>query len=178
MEMNELNWEKLKTVVHYVSQKATDPSVLGSIKLNKVLWYADTVHYIVHGRAITNERYVKRQFGPVPLHILKVVDELVSEGRVARGKADYFGFMKNEYIALTDADVSILESTEVAFIDEAFDHVCLGHTAQSVSEETHGTIWQLAEMGEEIPYYAVLGSVLGEIDENDIAWAQSALEAA
>lgn len=179
MEIMELNWEKLKTAVHYVSAKATNPSVLGSIKLNKVLWYSDTIHYMVHGNPITGEQYIKRQYGPVPRHILKVVDELVAEKRIARGKTDYFGFMKTEYIALEDPNIEgLLTADEIALIDQAFEHVCLNHTAKSVSEETHGMIWQAAEMGEVIPYSAVLVSDLGEVDEGDIAWAKSVLEAA
>jgi hypothetical protein len=178
MEINELNWEKLKAMVHYVSQKASDPSVLGAVKLNKVLWYADTIHYLVHGAAVTGEQYVKRERGPVPCHILRVVQQLVDEGKVARGKVDYFGFTKSEYIALTDVDISGFSATEISIIDSAFDHVCLNHTATSVSDETHGIIWQLAQMGEEIPYHATLASTLGEIDEEDMAWADSILEAA
>ena len=38
-----LNWDKFKSAIHYVCYKADDPSVLGAIKLNKVLWYSDAI---------------------------------------------------------------------------------------------------------------------------------------
>ncbi len=174
MQATQIDWGKLKKVTHYICHKATDPSVLGSIKLNKVLWYSDAIHYIHHGKPITGETYVKRQHGPVPKHIVAVVDELVKEQKVARGKVDYFGHMKAEYISIFAPDEidSTLTATEVQLIDEAFEHVCLENTAMSISEQTHGVIWELAELGEEIPLYTVYASSVGEVDEGDIEWAE------
>lgn len=170
-----LNFEKLKALVHYVCDKATDPSCLGAIKLNKVLWYSDAVQYLKTGKSMTGETYVKRQFGPVPKHVLAVVEALVKDGKIARGKVDHFGFMKNEYMSLDDPDISDFAPEEVALIDDAFEHVCLNHTARSVSEETHGIIWSLAKMGEEIPLATVFASSVGEIDEADVHWAEKRL---
>jgi hypothetical protein len=164
--------EKFTALVHYVCHKADDPTVLGAVKLNKVLWYSDVVHYTVTGESITGETYVKRQRGPVPRHVMQAIDALVSVGKVARGKVDHYGFMKNEYISLREPDLSLFSPDEIARVDESFEHVCLNHTARSISEETHGVIWQLAEIGEEMPYSTVFASVDGEVDENDVAWAQ------
>jgi len=166
--------KKFLDTVHYVCHKASDPSVLGAVKLNKVLWYSDVIQYMLTGHAITGEEYVKRQHGPVPRHILSAVDELVAAGRVARGKVDHYGFMKNEYIALVEPDLSAFAADEIARIDEAFEHVCLKNTAKSISDETHGVVWDLAEMGEVMPYSTVFAASQGEIDEVDIAWATKA----
>ena len=169
--MEQLNRDKFKALVHYVCDKATDPSVLGAVKLNKVLWYSDSIQYLLMGHSITGETYVKRQHGPVPRHILWAVDALVAEGKVARGRVDHFGFYKNEYIAITESSVEMFSANEIKLIDAAFDHVCLNHTARSVSEETHGVIWQLAGMGEEIPLATAFAADVGEVDEADFAWA-------
>jgi hypothetical protein len=163
--------EKFANVVHYICHKAENPAVLGSVKLNKVLWYADVIHYMVDGAPITGETYVKRQLGPVPQHMPSVMTRLIDTGRVARGKVDHFGFMKNEFISLREPDISAFTPQEIARIDEAFDHVCLNHTARSISDETHGVIWELAAMGEHMPYSTVFASTEGEIDEADVAWA-------
>ena len=170
-----LDREKLKALVHYVCDKAVDPSVLGAIKLNKVLWYSDAVHYLINGRSITGETYIKRQFGPVPRHIVGVVNSLVQERKIARGKVDHFGFYKSEYIALEGAALTLFSAEEIKLVDTAFEHVCMGHTARSISEETHGVIWQIAAMGEEIPLATVFASEVGELDEDDFAWAAESL---
>ena len=171
------NWNKFVATVHYVCNKASDPSVLGAVKLNKVLWYSDVMQYMVTGEAITGEEYVKRQHGPVPRHIVQAVDRLVAERKVARGKVDYYGFVKSEYISLAEPDLSLFTPDEVARIDEAFEHVCLKNTAKSISEETHGVVWQLAGMGEVIPYATVFASAEGEVSEEDVLWASSAVQA-
>jgi hypothetical protein len=72
----------------------------------------------------------------------------------------------------------LFSSDELRLIDEAFEHVCLNHTARSVSEETHGVIWELAAMGEEMPYSTVFAANDGEITEEDIAWANEVLKQA
>ncbi len=167
-----LNWDKFKSAIHYVCHKADDPSVLGAIKLNKVLWYSDVISYMISGKSITGETYIKRQFGPVPKHVLTAIDQLVAEKKIARGKVDHFGFMKNEYISILEPDLSVLSGADVERLNESFEHVCLHHTAMSVSEETHGEIWKLAQMGEEIPYETVFVPQLAEIDESDVKWAQ------
>jgi hypothetical protein len=172
-----LNWQKFKELVHYICEKAEEPSCLGSIKLNKVLWYSDVINYLVEGRSITGETYVKRQHGPVPRDVLRALKELERDGQIARGKVDHFGFMKNEYISLFPSDKNAFTGSEMALIDAAFEHVCMHHTAMSVSKETHDIIWEMAEMGEEIPYYTVFATSEGEIDESDIAWAQERLKA-
>ena len=172
-----LNKEKLGALIHYVCEKATDPSVLGAIKLNKVLWYSDTINYLLRGKSITGETYIKRQHGPVPQHVLPAIKELVRTNKIALGRVDHFGYMKNEYIALVQVDKNIFTGSEMSLIDEAFDHVCMKNTAMSISDETHGVIWELAEIGEEIPMHTIFASMAGEVDESDIAWANESLAA-
>jgi antitoxin SocA-like protein len=145
-------------------------------QLNKVLWYSDAIHYMVTGRSITGETYVKRQHGPVPRHIVSAIDDLVAEGKVMRGRVDHFGFIKSEFIAMDDADLTAFTADEIALIDTAFEHVCLNNTARSISEETHGLIWKIAKMGEEIPLATVFASDVGEVDETDFDWANGVLE--
>jgi hypothetical protein len=176
--MEQLNRDKLKALVHYICDKATDPSVLGAVKLNKVLWYSDSIGYVVFGRSITGETYVKRQHGPVPRHIVGVVNALVEEGKIARGRVDHFGHYKNEYISIRDSNLGMFSAEEISLVDEAFEHVCLSHTAKSISEETHGVIWQLAEMGEEIPLATVFATDVGELDEVDMDWGSRNLDIA
>ena len=176
--MERFNREKFKALVHYVCEKASDPSVLGSVKLNKVLWYSDSIYYMINGESITGEQYIKRQHGPVPRHIVGVIEELIRERKVARGRVDHFGFLKTEFIAIADAEVHSFTSDEVELIDAAFEHVCLNHTAKSISEETHGIIWKIAAMGEEIPLATVFAADVGEVDETDFAWANEKLKIA
>lgn len=172
------NHKKFSNLVHYVCYKCDDHSQLGATKLNKILWYCDIFSYRWGSVPMTGEKYIKRQFGPVPHHILTILDELVCEDKIIIREKDYFGRTKKEYIALKKPDLSLFTSNEISMVDDILDIICMKHTAQSISDTTHDKIWELAEIGEEIPYYTIFASRLGEVNEDDIKWANNALKAA
>jgi len=170
----ELDLQRLAALTHYICCKSHDPSLLGATKLNKILWYSDLLCYMKFGQSITGESYVKQQYGPVPKHILGVTDELEKWGAIVSRNVPFFGRTKREYIALKEPDISEFNANEISIVDEVFDLVCHKHTAQSISEASHGDIWKLAEIGEEIPFYAAFASKLGEITGDDVEWAREA----
>ena len=166
---------KLTRLAHYICFQCHDPSVLGATKLNKILWYADLIAYLKTGKQITGETYIKQQFGPLPKHILGVIEDLQERKDLVTREVPFFGKQKREYIALTEPDISMFTPEEISIVDSVMDVVCHKHTAASISLASHDVIWKLAEIGEEIPMYAALASELGEVTEKDIRWAQKAL---
>jgi hypothetical protein len=175
--MTERNRDKLKTLVHYTIWECKNPALLGAIKLNKVPWLADLIAYVNSGASITGEHYRKGQFGPIAMSMVGIVDELKRENKIAirEGTNDN---PRVDYFALTRPDISIFNADEVSIIRECIDFVCRKHTAMGISDKTHDIIWQLAELGEEIPQPAMLASRLGEVTEDDVAWARETIEAA
>lgn len=168
---------KFKELVQYICWRCDDPTDLGSTKLNKVLWRADTQAYYWHEQPITGVAYVKRQFGPVPRAILPVLDELQTEGAIAIREVDHFGNAKREFFALRIPALRAFTASEISLVDQAIEYVCKKHTARSISKETHDDIWDLASIGEEIPYETIFAAQLGEVTEDDITWADTQLEA-
>src|SRR5262249_6094520 len=167
----------LKELTHYICWQVGDPSKLGVTKLNKALWFSDTIAYRVTGRSITNTPYVKRQFGPVPRRILPVLDELRAEGKIVIRERQRFGYAQREFIALQPATAAAFSEQECEIIDEVIAWVCNRDTAGSISELSHDTIWEAAEEGEEIPLYAVLGVAEGEVTDDDREWASKIIAA-
>ncbi len=163
--------DKLKELIHYICHRCEDPTKLGAIKLNKVLWFSDVWAYMVFGSSITGDSYIKRQHGPVPKNVLSAIVELEQEQKMISRCANFHGYNKKEFFSLMRPDLSSFNANEISFVDEAIDFVCDGHTAKSISDKTHDEIWELAEIGEEIPLYTVFASRLGEINETDVAWA-------
>ncbi len=162
---------KLKALVHYVCW-TVEPEVLGAIKLNKVLWVSDLWSYVHRGTPITGEHYIKRQFGPVSPSIPGLVRELETAKVLVTRRREVFEGEKVDYFALTEPDVSCFTADEMSIIDRAIYFVCYKHTAKGISDRTHDVIWELAEIGEEIPYAAMLASVLGEVTPSDVEWAK------
>jgi len=79
---------------------------------------------------------------------------------------------KKEFFALPRPDLSSFTADEISLVDEAIEYVTERHTARSISEESHDRIWQLAHIGEEIPYFTVF-SIPAEITEEEINWAKT-----
>jgi len=167
--------EKFKHLVHYICYRCHDPSMLGATKLNKVLLRSDLSAFVQWGKPITGETYKKQQFGPTPKHIQPVLKTLKKEGAIVERNAMFFGYPKKEYIALTKPDLGLFTADEISIVDEAIDYICREKTAKAASDETHDAIWELALIGEDIPYYAVFASQLGEITDEDLRWATKKL---
>jgi hypothetical protein len=167
----ETNVAKFKSLVHYICWRCADPTKLGAVKLNKALWRADFSAYLELGVPVTGATYVKRQFGPVPYAILPALRELEGEGKLSIREVEFHEKGKREFFALTRPDLSSFSAEEMSLIDEAIEYVTEKHTARSISEESHDRIWELARIGEEIPYYTMF-SKAAEITEHDIEWAK------
>jgi hypothetical protein len=61
---------------------------------------------------------------------------------------------------------------EISIVDLVIGEVCNEHTAKSISKISHDAIWEMAEIGEDLPFYTVLAEQ-GEITEEDVAWADT-----
>jgi hypothetical protein len=166
---------KFEALAHYICYKCQDPTVLGSTKLNKILWYSDVIALQMRGETITGETYVKQQYGPVPKHILETIKKLEKQKDIVVRQADYHGYPKRDFIAMTKPDFSMFSPEEISIVDDVLREVCYNHTATSISLATHDDIWKLADIGEEIPLETAFASSLGDISEDDVRWARRKL---
>lgn len=167
-------FNKLKALTHYICCEC-DPDDLGATKLNKALWYADAEWYLEHGEPLTGETYIKRQRGPMSKHFYEVIKSLQDDGSIMTRGVEYHGYNKMEYIPFKKADISQFLPEQISMVDKVIHHVCRENTAKSISLKSHDAIWEMAEIGEEIPLYAILGATLGEITERDLEWARGML---
>jgi len=167
---------RFKKLVHYVcSQCADDPTKLGAVKLNKALWLSDLTSYYNLGAPITDSRYVKRQYGPVPSGVVPVLRELELEGVLTVRSVEHFGKPKKEFIVRKPAEESFLSLEEKEIVDQIIAWVTERHTAISISNWSHDHIWQAAKDGEEIPHFTVFANP-GKITDEDREWANTKLE--
>ena len=165
---------RLTKLVHYVCDRCGDPKRFGATKLNKVLWYADTFAYRSTGKTISGEKaYIKRQFGPVPKGILQALRDLEDAGDIIVRETAYFGKPKREYHVVRSADAAAFSEDERAIIDGVLRVICDEHTAASISDLSHDLIWEAAEMGEEIPIFAVLAAQAVPPSQVDKKWADA-----
>lgn len=169
--MSLVEQDRTEPVAHYVIARA-DPNKLGAVKLNKVMWFADLEAYRRFGKTITGQcSYEKRQHGPVPNNIVRAIRHLEQNELIATRTVPTFGGMeRREHVWLKNPDVSVFSPHEVDILNEAINWVCDQHTAKSISELSHDTLWEQAEIGEQIPVGAAT-VVPDDLDGDDIAWA-------
>ncbi len=167
---------RLKELVHYICYKCQGSDKLGATKLNKILWFADSLVYKQTGKSITGSRYKKLQHGPVPFEITSVLQELENEGKLVVKSHEYFELSKKKFIPLKQPLEGVFSRDELEFVDLLTEAICEGHTARSISDLSHDIAWEAAGMGEEIPLAAVLATDEAALNAEDIAWANNVVD--
>jgi uncharacterized phage-associated protein len=162
------NREAFKGIVHYVCANV-DPDALGNVKLHKIMYFADMMHFMSEGKPLTGVDYLKQQFGPVARHLSACLKELEREGLIRIETTDYYGFEKKRYVSKSEPAVA-LSDKQIDLLQEVIGFV-RSQTARGISNFSHDLAWQLAEMGERIPYAAVYGWEPCEISDADRAEA-------
>jgi hypothetical protein len=168
---------KFKKLVQFiVSRCADDPSRLGFTKLNKILWYSETEHYLRTGEPLTGANYVKRQHGPVPACIEFMVEELKQEEKLFVRDVPFFGYSKTEFIPLQEPENidKFFTASDIAEITRIIDFVCDENTGKSISKLSHNESWEIAEIGDRLPLYTILAK--GEITEDHMKWADEKIK--
>lgn len=160
------NLQKLKDVVHYVCAQCR-PDELGNVKLHKILYFADMLHFLSVNKPLTGVEYQKQSFGPVARHLSWAINELCKEGALRVQKRDYYGFKKIDYFAVQSPSVSRLSNSEIALINDVIGFVC-ERSAKEISELSHMEPWKAAEIGETLPYPSAYGLLPSEATDDDI----------
>jgi hypothetical protein len=162
---------RLKILLHYVVWKAGDKDGFGATKLYKVLWFSDARAYMLQGEPITGETYIREKYGPLPRHALSVIDELRAEGIIRTSTDDYFGKTIRRFHSLRAPDKLSLNEREREIVDYWIEHIAEVHTADSISDQTHDYAWEIAGLGEEIPYHAIFATRIRDPEGEELEWA-------
>jgi len=174
--MQPFDKEKFKSLVLYVIWRTGDLRDFGSVKLNKALWFSDARTFEALGKAVTGETYVREKFGPVPHHILPVLDELQAEGLIQPWREPFFEFEITRYRAHQPPDTSMFTAEQLGIIDWWIRHIAEEHTAASISEASHDYAWKIAKFGEALPYQAFLARRIRQPSGDELEWAKAAAD--
>ena len=161
-----LDKQKLVDVVHYVASRCST-SELGKVKLHKILYFSDMLHYLATGEPLTGVEYRKQKFGPVARHLTWACERLSEEGKIRIDKRDYFGFQKLDYISIRNPDSRSLSNQAVQILNDVIEFVC-SRSAREISELSHNSAWEAAKLGETLPYFTVYGWLPAAISEAEL----------
>lgn len=162
--------QKMAELILYISDKSQLDPPYGAVKLNKILFYADFLHYAKHGKPITGQEYMKLNQGPAPRRLLPVRSRLIAGGELIVRKVPYGTKRQERPIALRAADLTGFNGEEIAIVDSVIT-LFWGMSARRVSDISHEFVgWKSAEYKETIPYDMALISDYEPTDE-DLALA-------
>jgi hypothetical protein len=162
---------RFKNLLHYVVWKAGEKDGFGATKLYKILWFCDARTYMLQGAPITGEIYVREKYGPLPRHALSVIAELRTEGAVRTSIDDYFGKTIRRFHSLRAPDKLSLNEREREIVEYWVEHIAEDHTADSISDQSHDYTWEIAALGEEIPYHAIFATRIRDPEGEELEWA-------
>lgn len=168
-----MSTERLKKLIHYVCRECgNDPTRLGKVRLHKILFLSDLWKFKLKTESISGTVYKKNQFGPFNKDVDQLLYELQKEGKVS-----IIPQREDEYdpvglIGKGQPDISEFTDRELAIVKDNIEYVC-NHTANEISEKTHGPVWTMAEHGEDLPYEAYIVQILTNTTEEDIKFAAS-----
>jgi len=165
---------RLEEAILFICTTCRQEDRLGAVKLNKILYYSDMLHFAQTGKSITGATYVKRQRGPVPKEVVEAINNLKRANRLETREVSIFDKTRREFDALDEPRLSIFDHSELKLINDMIGAVC-GFNAREISDISHTVVWHVADMGEELPYSSFLASYLGDVTDADIALVQSSL---
>lgn len=147
---------KLAEAILYVSKRMElegDP-YRGSVKLNKILWWADFESYRRNGYAVTAAQYQRLPEGPAPVRLVPVRNRLEADGHAHIESFDR-GDQHSEAVVVADRepDREVLKASDLEALDEAIDYF-FGKSGSQASEISHrqSAGWQAVKNGQLIPY--------------------------
>ena len=143
--------EKFIELMLYFSKRGLDEGlVIGSTKLNKLLFFADFRSYARLGSPLTGARYQKLEWGPAPRALLPIREELVEQGLVRfSDDEDWSQVLEPQ----REPDLSLFTSDELFIIDEVFEELRpLNAVAASDYSHEASPGWNAANELEDIPY--------------------------
>jgi hypothetical protein len=132
---------RVANVAHYVIAR-TEPSQLGYVKLNKILWYADLEHYRRHGASLTGlEHYIRMPQGPMSKEISRAVRWLQKEGKVTERPVKVIEYTRRELVWLKEPNLSRFTAEQIDLLNQLIDFIA-PLTADQVSKMTHeDSLW-------------------------------------
>lgn len=148
----EPNKKKMRQLIQYISQRCANQSNFGKTKLCKILYFADSLFFLHHGKPITGWRYIRMPHGPFPDGIEAEYDTMIELGMLQMQvlKGDYL-YPLHKPVNLQLPDLDVFTSQEINTVEWVINQL-ENLSGSRLSEATHLGAWKFAHEREEIPY--------------------------
>lgn len=139
------NKGKMKELITYIIHRCGHKTNVGKTVLFKLLYFSDFNHYELYEEQITNETYIKKEFGPAPKHFDEIITELTTENKINIIKKKVHNYHQHNYSTKQDPEISLLTLTELEVVDAVIDKLS-DMNATKISEYSHeDKPWRVAK---------------------------------
>ena len=146
----------LRELILLIAIRSEGDEPFGAVKLNKLLFYADSLAYVNLGESITGQEYQALPKGPAPRRMRPILDAMKAEGDISVRTHDYYGNDQQRTFAQRSPDITYFTFEEIELVDRIVKQ-CWGKDATTMSIMSHQFLgWKLAGTGETIPYHVAL----------------------
>ena len=135
----EYDLEKLENMILYLVERLD--RVL-KVKLNKLLWYCDFLHFKETSVSITGSQYISLKYGPVPNNYDFITDMMRDEGLLDKMEVIFnarAGIVGEEFTALVEPDKSMFSEKELQVMNFVAD-TFRNYTSKRIMEKSHKEI--------------------------------------
>lgn len=164
--------EKFKNLMHYVIHRAGDRDGFGATKLYKVLWFSEARRFVLSGAPIADAEYIREKYGPIPRLGMKIRQELQEEGKIKQWQDRVYSREAWRFRSIKSPFPLIISDDEKSTVDYWIEHIDQEHTATSISDESHDYAWEVAQMREPLPFYAMLSERVRPAEGESLEWAK------
>ena len=102
---------------------------------------------------------------------MTVLKELANDGAIRISQDEYFNKPIRRFHSERLPDKLSLDAKQRDIVDYWIKQIADEHTAASISEESHDYAWEIAKLGEVIPYHAIFANRIRDPDGDELAWA-------
>ena len=150
----QLNVEKVSEMVKFFIRK--EGGVFPT-KLNKEMFYADFLHYKLHGQSISGLQYQAIQYGPVPVHYDTIYDNI--EG--IRKEIVVAHDMESVRLSCSSCDTRVFSEQELKTLVEVMAKIQPMSTQEVIDKSHEEDAWKHYHKGNQvIPYSEAFSLVL------------------
>jgi hypothetical protein len=144
---------KFKEMILYFAKRGQDAGlVIGSTKLNKLLFFSDFRAYWRLGTPISGARYQKLKRGPAARQLVPMQDQMLADGEV-QWKPKPQNEWDDVLLPISVPNLGVFSRDEIAVMDEVFEDL-RPFNAEAVSDYSHlrSAGWQAVDERDDIPY--------------------------
>ena len=147
---------RFRELLLYIASVSEGDTGFGLIKLNKLMFFADFLAYLHHGRSITGQEYKALEHGPVPRGVKPMLARMERERALHIRVAGFHGYEQHRPIALREPLLAGFTADQIALVDRIVKQ-WWGKTAAEISGMSHRFIgWESTPRGATIPYAVAL----------------------